>query len=212
MIKKLVSKIFAIAAISSVSVFANAQVLVDNYGEDVSRGNSEYTLTFSNLGMHSYVLLDFDLYIFGSWDGLNTSPVGQDFFGFRIDENPDYEWSFSYNYNTFMNDRSQGVNYNFTTGNFNDDESWNNRDQYFSDFYNGFLLPHSSEDLAITFFGRGLQGLNDESWNVNDIKVETIDSVFFEGNDSYLLADVGAPLALGLLFLLSAPIIRRKEA
>jgi len=189
----------------------SAEVLISDGGSLTPQGNNTVSYEYQNLGNHESIYLNFDLYIFDSWDGLNTSPVGQDFFGVRIDDT-EYVWSFGGRASSyFMNDRTAEVDDDFVTGSYNDIFSWGDIDRYFSDYYNGFVIPHSAEDLTISFFGRGLQSINDESWAVDKLSIVTSEEMLFSGKSGYLLSDVGAPLMLSMFMFGAAAFTRRKS-
>ena len=209
MMRLLLKTIFS-GVLLAASASSFADVLIENGGDSVQRGNSEYVFSFDNLSEHNKVLLNFDLYVLDSWDGLSSSSYGQDFFGFKIDDGTEHVWSFAYGFSQYMNDPSKPKDDTYLTGNFNNSK-WGARDQYYENFYNGFYIPHTSSELTITFFGRGLQGITDESWIADSIRVETTNELSFDTASSFLLEDVSAPFMIGSLFLLAAPLLRKKE-
>ncbi|MBS0265733.1 MAG: hypothetical protein JSS02_27630 [Planctomycetes bacterium] len=161
----------------------------DNPGRDTApagqvflgRGNNDSrTLTLTNLPSHSAVRLTFDLYIIESWDGNNTFPayVGPDHwkllvvggpvlmdttFGGGNDSYPEFEpgggvspYLASYTAGIFGS-----LGYIFF-GTPNSDAVYTLQ----------FLIPHSASTVGFEFSGYGLQNLADESWGLDNVRVD----------------------------------------
>jgi len=130
-------------------------------------GNNTTTLSLTGLGTGTHnVTLTFDLYAIDSWDGDSTNPSwGLDYFGIS----GDYinEW-------TVVRSTATGTTQSFPytptkTGDFGYNSGWTD------DIYRNISLSfiHSGDNLNLSFYGRGLQSLNDESWGLDNVSVNT---------------------------------------
>lgn len=187
---------------------SQAEWLVKNYSHTDNLGNETITLEFSGLEEHSYVKLNWDLYIIDTWDGYDPQyTYATDYWGFSVDD--EYQdWAFRINSNAegdYSPDRSSEW---YGEGDYFYDNSpvtsYKGRFRYYEDFNDGWMFEHSSDTLTLTFFAHGLQNnLQDESWALDRLYVAT-------GSDEVQLAsmgnlqDVNSPLS-PLLF--AAPLI-----
>lgn len=126
-------------------------------------GNQGVTLTLHNLPSHELIRLNFDLYLIDSWD------AGGDLFGLSGDLTR--AWSFR-NYAGTQGDGYPGTPdvyapLDFTLG-FTDSIYRDLRD---NDLRHGIVFAHTGETLTVTFYGQGLQELNDESWGLDNVRV-----------------------------------------
>lgn len=128
------------------------------------------TINITGLASHNQITIDFDLFIYDSWDGQDGGAAGPDLFGFTVD-GTDYSWSFDNFYPSSPYETN--LDTDFTTGNFNSINTWGAIDRYFDDYKDEFTLAHSGSTLSLRFWGSGLQGLNDESWSVKDLELTT---------------------------------------
>lgn len=207
--KKLIKS--SVLALGLISAAANANVLLENGGSKTPTGNSTVDYTFTDLGYHESIYLNFDLYILDSWDGLVSASVGGDFFGIKVN-GMTYEWSFrGKTQSYFMNDLDSEIQSDYVIGDYNDVYTWGTMDRFYDDFYNGFVIPHTEDELTISFYGRGLQAISDEAWAVDDIRIETSEEQRFNGQTSFLLSDVSTPFFMSILMFGAAAIARRKE-
>ena len=126
-------------------------------------GNPGVTLTLSNLPPHEFIRLNFDLYAIDSWDG------GGDTFG--LSDDVVRAWSFR-NYAGTQGDSYPGEPDVDATLDFNgsltDSIYRALRD---NDLRHGFVVPHTGETLQVTFYGRNLEDLNNESWGLDNVRV-----------------------------------------
>ena len=127
--------------------------------------NQTASLVLDQLSIHTSVTVVWDLLIMDSWDG-DTSP-GPDFWGFNVvgDEgNPVFEHTFSN-----FSDRPQSfpgtpdVQAHFPGTN----AAW--QDSIYQSLSQTF--NHSGNELQIDFFGRNLQGVGDEGWGIDNVRV-----------------------------------------
>lgn len=206
----MLKKIIAISGIlfSSLSM---ATPIFQTGDEIVSRGNTEYSFSNNSIGVdHTSILLNFDLYIFDSWDGINTKN-GNDIFGFRVNGS-EYSWTFKGSYfEMFLNDPDAPVDPDFERGAFNEYDRFGPIDRFYDDFYGGFVIPHSSENLELVFFGTGLQGISDESWGITNLSVTTSNSVSLTDGKAYLLSDVSTPFIFGSMLMFSSFVLFKRK-
>lgn len=144
---------------------ANAAIIATDLEIAGDRGNESVSFDFSGLTAHTEITVNFDLFIQDSWDG--TGVNGIDEFGFAVDGVELFRGAFD-NFNAADNPAGLSP---AILGNFNSINTWGEVDRYFDNFNGGFTFAHTSSDLTLTFFGTAAQGINDESWRVNDIDV-----------------------------------------
>lgn len=122
-------------------------------------GNDTVTLRMA-LPAHECLRICFDLFVNDSWDGTNPTYGGPDRFGFGIDGTT--IWNEPYNSSNAPAGGTiiQGPAQMWFTG------RWPDRViQYCVE------IPHTNSTANFTFFGSGLQGLNDESWGLDNVEV-----------------------------------------
>ena len=131
--------------------------------------NQTISLSSNSLLLHDSILVEFDLYVIGSWDG-NGIPIccGPDFITLRTDGIDMMHATFS--------STSQLQSYP-------DDYPVNNPNQSgvdligagFSMYNISRTIAHSNSNAVIDFIGGpGLQSLGDESWAFSNVKTYTI--------------------------------------
>ena len=130
------------------------------------------TLSLAGLPAHTQLSLAFDLYLFQTWDGENTT-YGKDFFSLNGDI------SFS---ETFTNHQGAGQSYpgvrdecygtctNVNIGSASDTHVYRGLDP--TGFGGEFLIAHSASTFTVTFAGPTTQ--TDEQWSIDNVRV-TID-------------------------------------
>lgn len=131
--------------------------------------NTTISIGLTGLAPHSQVGLYFDLYILDSWDASDPTYGGPDRFGFSADGNTQ-SWTFS---NFPSRDTETNTDVATSTGDYNGITTWGYIDRYFDNYNNGFTFAHSDSTLNLSFFGSGLQRLQDESWRVTNLVVTT---------------------------------------
>ena len=133
-------------------------------------GNETSTLTLDSLAAHDTVSVEFDLYILKSWDGSGQFCCGPDTFKFTLNNTNFFE-------DTFSNTSSSG---NF--GSFSDSESAqktgvNTLGYSFigdSTYHFSFTTTDTLDGIVVLDFSAfGLQGLDDESWGLDNVSVST---------------------------------------
>ncbi len=122
-------------------------------------GNDTVTLRMA-LPEHECLQICFDLFVNDSWDGTNPTWGGPDRFGFAIDGttmwNEPYDASNAPAGGTIITGPAQLW---FTN-------RWNDRVIRYC-----VEIPHTASTANFSFFGSGLQGLNDESWGLDNVEV-----------------------------------------
>ena len=123
-------------------------------------GNEAATLTLQDLPPHSRVKLVVDLVLLDSWDG----NAHGDSWGFDVAGRPQPEFE-----HTFT---GSGASQTFpgspdVSGSNFIGSSW--ADAIYRDVEHTF--DHSAGDLVVSFYGKNLQGLGDESWGIDNVRV-----------------------------------------
>lgn len=149
-------------------------------------GNETVTLSLADLGWHSGVQLDFDLYLIRSWDGSSGGAALYDYGNdvFRVTASGGLallEATFS-NGNpagqTFgpaaANPAFTGAAEAYSLGYVFDDGILGISQVMDSVYRFSFNFAHSSSLLAFDFSGIGLQGLEDESWGLDNVRVSLL--------------------------------------
>jgi len=128
-------------------------------------GNDRVTLTLPALPPHETIRVMWDGIIIDTWDG-NATSSGPDYFGVEVDGPATPAWEY-----TFHSSNLANQTYNLTTpevygvnfaGSAQGDAIYRNM---------GFTTPHSAASLSLTFRGRNLQALADESWGIDNVRV-----------------------------------------
>ncbi len=131
------------------------------------RASSTLTLTLDTTSGQAYALV-FDLYIIDSWDGNGSEWGGPDRFNVRVGETLVFSESMDNDldslYLTYRNPDEVG-HFGFGTRPYDNDA-----------IYRGVAMEFIANGprTSIEFFGSGLQSRNDESWGLDNLRVETI--------------------------------------
>lgn len=138
-------------------------------------GTSSTTLTLTGLSAHSQILLDFDLYLFQTWDGDSTFCCGPDYFSLAGDV------SFS---ETFTNHQTQSYAgmadecyFGSTVAGCAPASGLHLRTDVYRDLGptgadSGFLVTHTASTFSVTFAGPTTQ--SDEWWGIDNVSVSII--------------------------------------
>lgn len=165
--------------------------------------NGSVTLTLNGLNAGDLVTLDFDFLALDSWDG-NDGSYGPDRFKVSMDGTDVLDATFSNVsfYNQSYPDAFGVGNYAYQTGADDKDASaggtlpngyWGNSLYKFGGGLNpSFSAIAGSSTMTISFTGTGLQGGSDESWAIDNVKVNAVPE---PGAMAVLAAGVGAFLA-----------------
>jgi hypothetical protein len=143
--------------------------------------NNTVTLTVPNIPAHAEVTIEFDLYINKSWDGLGSA--GNDVWAILADGAPLLQTTFSNVpldfWSFFSGNWRQSYPAGFGAGNYplkwGAVESNSLGFSYFGDsvYRFNFTVPHTADTLTYTFAGSGLEGVSNESWGLDNVRVTT---------------------------------------
>lgn len=124
--------------------------------------NTTVSLTV-DLPPHDCLRICFDLYVNDSWDGTNARFGGPDRFGFAVDGTT--LWNEPY---TTTNAPAGGTIIEGPA------QLWFNlRNPFWIDRVIQYCVEvvHTDSTAVLRFFGSGLQGVNDESWGIDNVEV-----------------------------------------
>ena len=131
-------------------------------------GNQTVSLTLVDLPPHDSVWLEFDLYLIDSWDGGDLD-YGPDIFEVGYGGSRSNLLS-----NTFGECFAPGDNLaSEPEGSCDRDLGFNPGfiDSIYRNLNDGSSFGHNGSELVINFSGRNLQGLDDESWGIDNVRV-----------------------------------------
>mgnify|MGYP000013952622 CR=1 FL=1 len=145
----------------------SSHVTLGNYNGSYTTTGST-TLTLTGLGAHDHILLNFDLYLFNTWDG-NATSVGPDYFSLEGDV------TFK---ETFTNHRPEGQSYlglpTETLGS-GTTATYIFRNLGPAGDGDGFMVAHTGSTFSVTFLGPTDQ--TDEQWGIDNVQVSTMSTV-----------------------------------
>ncbi len=147
---------------TSISTDSHAGFVSTQYRGNYTTAGST-TLTITGLAAHTQMSLDFDLYLFWTWDGNGNIGNGLDYFSLTDD---------IIFQKTFSNHQSQSY-----TG--SPDEVYGTgatathvyRDLGITGSDDGFTFAHTGDTFTVTFGGPTTQ--SDEWWGIDNVKVTT---------------------------------------
>ena len=153
-------------------------------------GNTTATLSLAGLPAHDAVTISFDLYVINSWDGSDVlRKWGPDGWSFAIDGQSQLSTTFSNqplpspgaanNVQTFGGQwlpagtypaftgaaEVNTLGYKFYRGSYQRLESMDSVYRF------TYTVPHAGDSVRFDFRGFGLQGLSDESWGLDNVRV-----------------------------------------
>ncbi|HEX7970880.1 MAG TPA: MYXO-CTERM sorting domain-containing protein [Thiobacillus sp.] len=148
-------------------------------------GNDTVSLSLAGLGAHSGMQLDFDLYLIRSWDGSSagtTYDYGNDAFKVSVGGGPVLLDK------TFSNGNPAGQSFGPLSNNpaFTGAAETYSLGYVFADgiqhtsqvmdsvYRLSFAFAHDTDQLTLNFSGYGLQGMDDESWGLDNVRVSAV--------------------------------------
>ncbi len=144
--------------------------------------NERLTFWLYNLAEHDHVRLEFDLYVIGSWDG-NSPDYGPDIWEMRISSPDELVLR-----TTFSNvdGNLQSFPSQYPAGNAQPREGSTIDNSLGYSWYGDTTyrfqvdLSHSESSLFMTFQGIGLEGVVDESWGIDNVRVSISKQLTFQ--------------------------------
>jgi hypothetical protein len=153
-------------------------------------GNATATLSLGNLPAHDAVTISFDVYVINSWDGSDVlKKWGPDGWSFAVDGQSQLSTTFSNqplpspgaanNVQTFGGQGAPAGSYPAFTGAAEVNTlgykfyrgSYQRLESMDSVYRFTYTVPHTDDTVRFDFRGFGLQGLSDESWGLDNVRV-----------------------------------------
>lgn len=131
------------------------------------RTNNPLTLNLSTAVGQAYSLW-FDLYIIDSWDAGHADFGGPDKFNVRVNNT----LAFSESMDNDPGSRLMTFRDPDEAGHFGFGDRWYDNDAIYRDVVVDFVA--TGPLTSIVFFGSGLQGRNDESWGIDNVRIAAI--------------------------------------
>ncbi|GAX60558.1 endoglucanase [Candidatus Scalindua japonica] len=170
--------------------------VTSNYLGDFTLGQSS-TLNLTGIGSHTALALEFDLYLFSTWDGNNTT-FGPDFFSLSGDVNGSW---------TFTNHQPQGQSYPGSPDLIPFGSGADATHVYLGLDPTGtgddFQISHTASTFSVTFGGPTDQ--IDEWWGIDNVRVS------IDGGTTVPEPTTVALLGIGLAGLAGAEVRRRRK-
>ncbi len=137
-------------------------------------GNQAVTLSLNTAAPHNEATVSFELYINNSWDGNVISSVGPDHWKLTQNGETLLDTTFSNvkSYTqSYPDNYSDGSDYYYRTG-----AAESNEDGFYGNsvYELSYTFDHTANFLDLTFSASHLQGLNDESWGIDNITVSIV--------------------------------------
>jgi hypothetical protein len=131
--------------------------------------NSAVTLNLGGLpAPHTRVIVAFDIFTLDSWDGSGFFGGGQDFFGFNVAGRPPNEFRYTYPAHGAHTDFYRNASEADATGQFaNTNASFT--DRLYRNVVHAF--DHTDSSLLLSFFDGGLEGVTNESWGLDNVRI-----------------------------------------
>ncbi|MHC4715708.1 MAG: hypothetical protein ACYS5V_01945 [Planctomycetota bacterium] len=145
-------------------------------------GNGEVKLTLTDLPAHTYLRVSFELFIIRTWDG-SASGVGPDLWSLNVQDGPELlrctfangvapgcdTQSFPDGYPGPAHPRQTGAHAVATLG-----YKTNHPLEGDSVYRLSVTFGHAGPDVALIFAAAGLEDLDNESWGLDNVKVEAL--------------------------------------
>lgn len=155
----------------SVSIAPNGESFLGEFD------NQKVSLKLDELPVHDQVELSFDLYIIRSWDG--NGPEGPDIWNLKVDGEQTLlnttfiALSASSRSQAYPDSYPGGVNPPTTGASAVNALGYDFRGTPWDAIYElNFIFAQSEDSLQLDFSAEGLQGLSDESWGIDNVKLD----------------------------------------
>ncbi len=162
-------------------------------------GDEDVTLTLRDLPAHTEVTVSFELFILRSWDG-NNQTHGPDVWQLKVDEGPTLLHTTFANVPPDIKDFNQAYPGDYPRGDY---LPYTGAAEIKTLGYTeipspapdsvyrlSYTFAHAENILRLDFSGQGLQGIQDESWGLDNVKVETSLAVDFNGDGKVDIEDL----------------------
>jgi len=162
-------------------------------------GDENVTLTLRDLPAHTEVTVSFELFILRSWDG-NNQIHGPDVWQLKVDRGPTLLHTTFANVPPDIKDFNQAYPGDYPGGDY---LPYTGAAEIKTLGYTeipapapdsvyrlSFTFAHTASILGLDFSGQGLQGIQDESWGLDNVKVETSLAVDFNGDGKVDIEDL----------------------
>jgi alpha-tubulin suppressor-like RCC1 family protein len=162
-------------------------------------GDENIMLTLSDLPAHTQVTVSFDLFIIRSWDG-NNQIHGPDIWQLKVDEGPTLVHTTFANAPPELEDFRQAYPGNYPGRNF---LPYTGAVEIKTLGYTEIPSPapdavyhfvwtfaHTASILRLDFSGQGLQIIQDESWGLDNVKVDVSLTIDFNGDRKVDIEDL----------------------
>jgi hypothetical protein len=162
--------------------YMGGRLFLGEFGEDDS-----VSLALGGLSSHTVARLSFDLYLIRSWDGLATD-YGADIFSVGLVGGGSlFQASFSNGHpagQSYGGSGLSGVFPSFTgaseaysLGYWFDDGIRGTHEAMDAVYHLDILFAHDDSNIGLLFQGLGLQGIEDESWGLDNVSLSLYDNV-----------------------------------
>ena len=154
-------------------------------------GDENVTLTLRDLPAHTEVTVSFELFILRSWDG-NNQTHGPDVWQLKVDRGPTLLHTTFANVPPDIKDFNQAYPGDYPGGDY---LPYTGAAEIKTLGYTeipspapdsvyrlSYTFAHTASILGLDFSGQGLQGIQDESWGLDNVTVETSLAVDFNGD------------------------------
>lgn len=136
-------------------------------------GNQAVTLNENDIPAHNKITVEFDLYTITSWDG--NGPYGPDYWEYSIDGVSQLLTTFAIN-TGYGQVQSYPDNYSAehparTGAVANDVLGWGTGESGDAVYHITKTIEHTGSSLLLSFAGSNLQGIDDESWGIDNILI-----------------------------------------
>ena len=155
-------------------------------------GNDTVSLTLNNAALaNSTVILDFDLFILKTWDGNGNNGAGPDYFTVTTSGGQTLlNTTFGYGTQQSYPSSAGAGSYPGGTGAVENNTLGYSYSSGDSVYHLTYIFTNVTSALTLNFAGSNLQGVSDESWGLDNVKVATVNPVALKVGDTFTQADI----------------------